>query len=72
VGISHQQIQKKIHNPTKYSISKNKVNKKEFKNKNTSNPSFKVIYLIFLYYKNISISKLIDSILNKLIIVSTV
>ena len=66
-------FKKKINNLSKYTNSKNIVNKRNFKNKNGLNPSFKAIYLIknLLFYKDISISKLIDSIL-KLIITSTV
>ena len=65
MGISHQQIQKKDINLSKYQNSRNIVVEREFKDKNRDNPSFKDIYLILFFYENISIPKLIDSILNK-------
>ena len=65
MGISHQQIQKKDINLSKYQNSRNIVVEREFKDKNRDNPSFKDIYIILFFYENISIPKLIDSILNK-------
>ena len=72
MGTSYQQIQKEIINLSKYPNSKNIVIKRKFKNINSPNLSFKVIYKILFFYKNISLYELINSILNKLIIASTV
>lgn len=72
MGTSYQQFQKEIINLSKYPNSKNIVIKRKFKNQNRPNPSFKVIYKILFFYKNISLYQLINSILNKLIIASTV
>ena len=67
MGISHQQIQIKINDLSKYQNSRNIIAEREFKNKNKDNNSFIDIYLILFLYKNNSTHKIIYSILNKLI-----